>query len=164
MNLLYIHGLDSSPRPDKTAILECIATQVWTPQLDYRANNNIFNELLSMAITEKINFIVGSSAGGFMGYWLAKYLDCRALLFNPALAFQSVIQQVLPVGPENISYQNTFLQIILGAKDEVIPPKTTIDYLANHEIPELYAIEQRPELAHQIDLNTFESMCVKYIV
>lgn len=161
MNLLYIHGLDSSPRPDKVAILQALSTKVCAPQLDYRKNNHVFTELLNLAKSEQINFIVGSSAGGFMGYWLAKHLNCRALLYNPALAYQSVIQQVIPL--ENKQSYQAFYQIILGKQDDIISPRSTLDYLKEHDQPENYQIEIIQDLGHQIDMNTFEYTCHKYI-
>ncbi|HAS40841.1 MAG TPA: hypothetical protein DCS93_10195 [Microscillaceae bacterium] len=161
MNLLYIHGLDSNPRPDKVAILEGIATNVWAPQLNYRENNNVFGELLSEAIRQDIHFIVGSSAGGFMGYWLSKHLNCNALLYNPALAFQSVIQQIVPV-EETQAYQGR-CQIILGRQDNIIPPQSTIDYLQKNDPSAHYQIEIVEGLGHQIDLDTFRSTCHQYI-
>ena len=161
MNLLYIHGLDSSPRPDKVAVLQTLATKVWAPQLDYRNNNNVFSELLKLAKSEQINFIVGSSAGGFMGYWLTRHLDCRALLYNPALAFQSIIQQIAPL--EEKQLHQAFYQIILGKQDDIISPQSTLDYLKEHDQPDNYQIETIQDLGHQIDMNTFEYTCHKYI-
>jgi len=161
MNLLYIHGLDSSPRPDKVAVLEGIANKVWAPQLNYRKNNQVFSELLPEAIRQNIDFIVGSSAGGFMGYWLSKHLNCQALLYNPALAFQSVIQQIIPA-EEAHTYEKT-CQIVLGQKDNVIPPQSTIDYLQKNDQPAHYQIEIIEDLGHQIDLDIFKSTCQKYI-
>ncbi|OJJ15811.1 hypothetical protein BKI52_36435 [marine bacterium AO1-C] len=161
MNLLYIHGLDSNPRSDKVATLEAIADNVWAPQLYYRKNNQVFSDLLPEAIRRDINFIVGSSAGGFMGYWLSKHLNCNALLYNPALAFQSVIQQIIPIKDVPINHRQC--QIILGQKDNIIPPQSTIDYLKENDQSEYYQIEIIEGLGHQIDLDTFNSTCQKYI-
>ncbi len=161
MNLLYLHGLGSSPRPDKVAILESLATNVWAPQLYYRKSNTVFSELLPEAIRQKIDFIVGSSAGGFMGYWLSKHLNCDALLYNPALAFQSVMQQIIPVEASQ-KYEKKY-QIILGQQDNVIPPQSTIDYLQKNDQSEHYSIDLHEHLGHQIDIDTFKSTCQQYI-
>lgn len=162
MNILYIHGLDSTPRPDKVAVLQDMADNVWAPQLNYRENQHTFSYLLEGAQKQNINFIVGSSAGGFMGYWLAPHLQCNALLFNPALAFQSVIQQVLPVADTPKTFQ-PFYSIILGAQDDVIPPQSTLDFLAKHNTPSQYEIDKIATLGHQIDMDTYQYACNKYV-
>lgn len=162
MDILYIHGLDSTPRPDKVAVLTEMSDTVWAPQLNYRANSHIFDELLAGAKARQVNYIVGSSAGGFMEYWLAKHLCCNALLFNPALAFQSVMQQILPV--ENPRITKVFYSIILGGKDDIIPPQTTLDFLVQNNEPDQYQIEQIESLGHQIDMDTYNYACKKYIV
>ncbi|WP_299455758.1 YqiA/YcfP family alpha/beta fold hydrolase [uncultured Microscilla sp.] len=162
MNLLYIHGLDSSPRPDKVAVLQDIADNVWAPQLNYRENPDTFAYLLEGAKKREINYIVGSSAGGFMGYWLAPHLQCKALLFNPALAFQSIIQQIVTL--TTVTSFQPFYSIILGGQDEVIPPQTTLDFLMKHNSPTQYYIDHINSLGHQIDMPTYEYACYKYIV
>ncbi len=163
MNILYIHGLDSNPKPAKVALLQEMAEHVWAPQLNYRENPHTFDYLLKGAQQHDINFIVGSSAGGFMGYWLAPHLQCNALLFNPALAFQSVMQQVLPSSNTSDVF-HSFYSIVLGGQDDVIPPKSTLDYLVKNNTPSQYQIDKIDTLGHQIDMDTYQYACEKYVV
>lgn len=163
MNILYIHGLHSYPKPEKVAILQDMADNVWAPQLNYKENPHTFNFLLEGGQHHNINFIVGSSAGGFMGYWLAPHLQCNALLFNPALAFQSVMQQVVAL-PNNAESFQSFYSIVLGEKDDVIPPQSTLDFLAKHNTSSQYQIDKIDTLGHQIDMDTYQYACNKYVV
>lgn len=163
VNIIYIHGLYSSPKKEKLAILEAFSDKLYAPQLDYEQNQSIFPELLSACVAQDIHYIVGSSAGGLMGYWLAKHLGCQALLFNPALNSlhrRPDIELLKEKAPTATDY---FLNVILGAKDEQVPPLETQTYLKAHELESRYLIDWQPKLAHSIDLETFRMACEKYL-
>ncbi len=161
INLIYIHGLYSSPRMDKLAVLERFSDRLFAPYLDYEQDASIFPDLLNTCKKQAINYIVGSSAGGLMGYWLAKHLGCNALLFNPAL--KSFHKRPDIFSPNDIKQSSYFLNIILGAKDDLILPHTTQHYLAIHEKAERYLLDWQEELGHTIDLETFKMVCEKYL-
>lgn len=161
INLLYIHGLDSSPKLNKLAILERSCDSLHAPLLDYRKDSEIFSRLLNDSKEREINFIVGSSAGGLMGYWLAKHLQCPSLLFNPALDYANfnIPQKILPPPSEKNYYYN----IVLGQLDTIIDPKKTVQYLKKQEAEENYEFEILAHLGHTIDLEVFGYACFKYI-
>ncbi|MEO1655791.1 MAG: YqiA/YcfP family alpha/beta fold hydrolase, partial [Bacteroidota bacterium] len=101
----------------------------------------------------------GSSAGGLMAYWLARYLDCKALLFNPALNFFKLrpdLQEWVADAPQN---GNFYYHIVLGEKDDVVDPAQTLNYLEEKENQATYEIHPYPELGHRIDLDTFQEAC-----
>lgn len=150
MKTLYIHGLDSSPKPDKMAVIRehSLAEGL---HLDYRADNTAFYKLNDYINNHGITHIVGSSMGGFLGFWLAEKHQLPCLLFNPALVERSVsmeYQQQLNGCPSRL--------VVLGAKDDVVNPQQTAEFLDN-----LYATTTHQRvvwcnnLAHQIDINTF---------
>lgn len=161
INLIYIHGLDSSPKLDKLAILERSCDSLHAPWLDYRKDSDVFGRLLRESQERDINFIVGSSAGGLMGYWLAKHLQCPALLFNPALNYHDPnIPQKIAKPPKGKGY---FYSVVLGQLDTIIDPETTLDYLKSHESKDNYEYEVLETLGHTIDLEMFGYACLKYV-
>jgi len=84
LKILYIHGLDSSPNMERIQFLEKLGHEVFALHLDYR-NEPKTVELLSHLIEDKeIDYIVGSSLGGYLGFWLSEKYCLPSLLFNPA--------------------------------------------------------------------------------
>lgn len=155
MNLLYLHGLYSRPVPDKVAILAQKATQVIAPQLDYFTHPDLFGWLLEEMKVHQIDYIVGSSAGGLMAYWLGRKTGCKALLFNPALLRTALRPDILQHTQTLPAQRDYFFEVILGGKDDTIPPQTTLDFLAEHDLSTHYKVHFLPDLEHKIDLATF---------
>ncbi|WP_310991485.1 YqiA/YcfP family alpha/beta fold hydrolase [Aequorivita marina] len=151
MNILYLHGLDSSLNNDKRKILEKYG-EVYAPQIDYRADSNSIATLLSKIENMVINTIIGSTMGGFAGYYIADALQIPALLFNPALAYRSVPQEI----PSIKNSHSNFKHIVLGAKDETIDPKSTLAFLSKSIGIDNYNINIRQDLAHRIPANIFK--------
>lgn len=151
MNILYLHGLDSSLNAEKRLILEKFGT-VLGPEIDYRKDENSIESLLNTFRNKDINVVIGSSMGGFAGYYIAQALQRPALLFNPALAKRSVPQAV-PNYPNGVT---TLKHIVLGANDDVIDPKSTLNFLANSLGSDNYTIKVRQGLGHRIPEEIFE--------
>src|SRR5690554_1575468 len=119
MNILYIHGLNGSLNPEKRKILEQYG-EVISPSIDYEADTQAIGNLISSYKSKDIHIVIGSSMGGFSGYYVSNSFQCPALLFNPALAERSVYQ-VTP----NVKHQkSSFKQIVLGTLDEVVNPRS----------------------------------------
>lgn len=152
MKILYLHGLDGSLGPEKRTILEKYGT-VLSPAIDYRVEFNSIEILVEQFKNEKIRAVIGSSMGGFVGYYVADAYGLPALLFNPALATRSVRQKV----PVNKTPLLSFKQIVIGSRDEVIDPKATLEFLGrNFQIHTNYRIHIRQNLAHQIPVDVFQ--------
>lgn len=116
MNILYHHGLESKLNPQKRKKLEKYG-KVYAPDIDYHNNQNAIENIIKELQDQEINVVLGSSIGGFAGYYVSAYLFRPALLFNPALANRSVPQHV-PTG--DLGCWNT-LQIALSMEDDVVP-------------------------------------------
>ncbi len=69
MKALYIHGLDSKPNPTKLKIIESFGCKVLAQHINYRSTPNAFALLDKYIVDNKIEFIIGSSLGGRLGYW-----------------------------------------------------------------------------------------------
>lgn len=152
MNILYLHGLDSSLNDEKRTILERFGT-VFAPTIDYRNNPNTIKQVYEKFKNHdpEINVVIGSSMGGFAGYYISEVLNRPALLFNPALASRSVSQEV----PDTIISSLNLKHIILGAKDNVVDPNKTLQFLSKITLAE-YRIHTLLNLGHRIPVAVFE--------
>ena len=159
MNILYIHGLNSSLNLEKRAILERFGN-IQAPAIDYENNANSITWLYNHYKDVKIDVIIGSSMGGFAGYHLSKLFKVPGLVFNPALAERSVFQNI-PHIPET---NGSRITIVLGAKDDVVDPKSTLIFLGDLlKQPQDYNIQIRHDLEHQIPVDVFEEEIVRFM-
>jgi hypothetical protein len=160
MTLLYLHGLESKLSDSKKVLLEKFGTVI-APDIDYHSNSSIYDDLLKNHKKEAIDCIIGSSMGGFMGYYLAQALGCPALLFNPALPVRSINQVV----PKNLQpKQHQYFSIVLGSQDETVPAVANLKYFSENLLPTAeLQIKIRPDLAHQIPLAIFTEECSAFL-
>lgn len=152
MKILYIHGLKGSLNPEKRAILEKYG-EAFSPSIDYMSDSSAINGLINSFQSEDIDVVIGSSMGGFSGYYVSNAFQCPALLFNPALAERSVFQNI----PDIEHKTSAFKQIVLGTLDDVVDPKKTLNFLSETLVhnPE-FKINIHNDLAHRIPLPVFE--------
>ncbi|MEO8233809.1 MAG: YqiA/YcfP family alpha/beta fold hydrolase [Flavobacterium sp.] len=154
MNILYLQGLDSNLSIEKKEVLEPFGNII-APDLDYRANPNMIETLYTEYKNQNINFIIGSSMGGFAGFYLSKLLQTPALLFNPALPYRTPILQNIPM--INNDY-NHLLQIVIGNQDDVILAKDNLDFIMKLlPLKNDFRLHLINELGHGIPVATFES-------
>ncbi len=152
MNILYLHGLDGDLAPEKRIILQKYG-KVLSPAIDYRTEYNSIELLVEQFKNEKIQAVIGSSLGGFVGYYIADAYKVSSLLFNPALARRSVSQKI----PDYKNPYLSFKQIVLGAQDDVINPRDTFTFLSkNLQSHTNYDIHVRQDLGHQINIIAFK--------
>jgi predicted esterase YcpF (UPF0227 family) len=154
MNILYIHGLESKLSDEKRAILETYGT-VFAPDLKYKSNPNVIQNLYDEFKNKDINAVIGSSMGGFVGFHLANSLSICALLYNPALPYRNSVEQIIPSSlPTNPSL---LMRIVLGGQDDIIKAKDNLAFLAQNCNPKTdYTISIKYDLAHQIPVDVFE--------
>jgi len=152
MRTIYIHGLDSSPRIEKINILTNNKLVVSALHLNYREEKNAYEKIKKAAIDTESQFIIGSSLGGFIGYWLSHELKIPCLLFNPALHYKANFGWTIPT----IKEKGCPLRLVaLGAKDEIVDPVKNWEYLNQNKDKTMQKIIQCNWLAHEIDLNSF---------
>lgn len=158
MNILYIHGLDGSLSDEKRKILARFGC-VSAPAIDYRNDVNSISKLIKEYKNKNIDIVIGSSLGGFAAYHVANALQKSALLFNPALAQRSILQEV----PEYTNPNQSFKQIVLGAQDEIVDPVGTFQFLSQTlDTPVDYWVHFRQDLAHQIPVLIFEEEVMRF--
>ena len=151
MNILYLHGLDSKLSPEKKAILEKYG-KVYAPDLNYYTNPDAIETILQIYEDVEFNVVMGSSMGGFAGYYVANALFRPALLFNPALSKRSVPQNI----PKEDSHNN-LKHIVIGQRDEVVSPADTLSFLTENfnSVTHLH-LHLVPRLGHNIPVTFFE--------
>jgi hypothetical protein len=152
MNILYLHGLNSSLSPEKRKVLELYG-KVLAPRLDYETNPNSINTLIQEFTNKAINVVIGSSMGGFAAYYISNAFQRPVLLFNPALVDRSMPQNI----PEIKSKTSFFKQIVLGTHDTIVNPKLTLNFLAETlKVNSEYKVHIHNDLAHRIPIDVFE--------
>ncbi|MCC8360692.1 YqiA/YcfP family alpha/beta fold hydrolase [Salinimicrobium sediminilitoris] len=151
MNILYLHGLDSKLSPEKKAILEKYG-KVYAPDLNYYDNPDAIQTIIDLHTDVEIDAVIGSSMGGFAGYYVSNALSRPALLFNPALMKRSVPQNV----PSQENYNN-LKQIVIGQKDDVVSPADTLTFLSEdfNPVTDIH-LHLVPWLDHNIPVEFFE--------
>jgi len=152
MNILYLHGLDGHLSNDKRIALEKYG-RVIGPQTDYRISDCNIEILTDQYQQEQIDIVIGNSMGGLMAYHISLAYGTPCLIFNPALPYTSVPQQI----PVIVRKRTEILQVVLGKQDEVINYLDTMKYLGDNVAPEVeYKLHIHSTLPHRIDIATFE--------
>lgn len=152
MTILYIHGLDSSPNPERIGLLEAHGHRVVALHIDYRTEADIYPRLVDFAKEEGVDYLVGSSLGGYLAYWIGHDLGLPQLLFNPAVAMRSItLDAPYPIA-ENPEIQS---KVVLGVLDESVPHNDNVAFFKNRPWARVISCHW---LAHQIDFPTYKEV------
>ncbi len=152
--ILYVHGLDSYPHEQRLEWLRSAGHRVWALHLNYREQADAFFLLEKVIVSEGIDFVVGSSLGGRLGFWLGEKHGIPGLLFNPALAMEIPGLQVPVMEPTRCPAR----WIVLGETDEVVDPHASWAWLRQLPCNRL-SVAMIQGLGHQIDAATYEQSC-----
>ena len=125
-------------------------SEVEAQHLNYREEPNAFQILSELIVKRAVTHIIGSSFGGFLGFWLAEKHGLPCLLFNPALAISAEMEH------EEISNNCPARMVVLGEKDDVVDPQVTAGLLREHQGDRCSErVVWCNELGHRIDTDTF---------
>ncbi|WP_034919663.1 YqiA/YcfP family alpha/beta fold hydrolase [Gillisia sp. CAL575] len=152
MNILYLHGLKSKLKAEKREVLEKYG-KVYAPDIDYNLKHIQPELILESLKGIEINVIIGSSMGALNSYIISDSIGRPCLLFNPPLAKHIDNNQIHAYYLKG----NSFKQIVLGGIDDVVDPRETLSFLANHTQKEKIDIHIDPKLGHRIPLELFEA-------
>lgn len=158
LKILYLHGLNSKLHADRQKVLEQYSTQIAAPRLDYENDLEILNKFLGQNI--KYDVIIGSSAGGLLGFFLANQWQIPALLFNPALSFA----QHIPNLPDTQN-QTALMQICIGWQDEVVLAQESFNFiLEKFSKPSKIHINIRKDMAHPLSIDWFKQEVASFFI
>ncbi len=110
--LLYLHGFKSSPQSHKARVLQDymrkrgLTEALLIPQIPpqpAKAFACLCELYESLSVNNRQVAVAGSSLGGFYATVLAQRYDCRAVLINPAVRPDVLLQQYLGL---NTNYYN----------------------------------------------------------
>lgn len=153
MNILYLHGLKSKLSSEKRKILEQYG-KVFAPNIDYSKDHIQYTETLQQFPKIEFNVIIGSSMGALNSYIISNWIGRPALLFNPPLSKH----------PWSIMHPKVkfirgiaLKQMVLGARDEVVNPQETLNYIGSRLGGDEVVIKIHPQLGHRIPLDVFEA-------
>jgi predicted esterase YcpF (UPF0227 family) len=153
MKTLYIHGMGGRPWPEGIARLQSFGLEVFALHLQY--NHQSFNILRDFIQENKIEFLVGHSHGGFMGFWLAEELGLPCLLTNPSLSL-SAKKRVSPVVSQLAC---PLCLVVLGGKDELVNPNRTLQYFEADARPDkITKIKFLENEEHRLPLAVFSEV------
>lgn len=130
MNILYLHGLESSAVSPKVEYLRMIGNLVTAPTMDYKDPDQyqrICDIILTSYMEEPVDLIIGSSMGGYFAYHLGKQYDIPVLLLNPALhsrTYEPVISSTAEYDP--------LIFLGVGEHDGIIDYRETLNILDNN--------------------------------
>jgi predicted esterase YcpF (UPF0227 family) len=145
MHIAFFHGLESSAQSEKSRFLHQYYA-AFTPSMSYQ-DPELFELTLLSLQKQKIDLLVGSSMGGFFAYHLSTIINIPTLLFNPAFVQRS-IHPIVQSGSFH-PHQT----IILGDKDEVIPPAESLPWIQQHVQHYTHHFES---MGHRTPIDIFE--------
>jgi len=152
---VYIHGLDSEPRPEKLEIMAQAGLEVSALHIDYRTEKSAYSILKQLVTEKKAELIIGSSLGGMLGFWLSEELGLPCLLFNPAMEFHSIEMNI----PKITTQKCPLRIVVLGENDDVVDPLANKKFFTSREHTGLdQKVLMCSWLGHSIDFQTFEEM------
>lgn len=131
MKILNIHGYMGSPENSACSVLRKMGCDVVSPQIDYDSMSpeNILGMLSRQISGNSINYIVGTSLGGFFGLLLSGRFSIPAVLVNPCLMpfltlsrmdFKGDIRSYARLFAETADTDISITSTIIGGNDDVI--------------------------------------------
>jgi hypothetical protein len=152
MNILYLHGLKGKLKDEKRVILEKYG-KVFAPDIDYDLKHVQPELILESLKGTEINVIIGSSMGALNSYIISDSIGRPSLLFNPPLVKYIDNNQIRA----HYLKGSSFKQIVLGGLDDIVDPKETLYFLANHIQKDELDIHIDPRLGHRIPTELFKA-------
>lgn len=153
--------------PHFTKTFTMFGDQLIYPEIYWYEGNYLFPYLEKIVEKEKIDLIVGYSAGGHPGFHLCNKYKIRGIHFNPAIASTSeaITLQILPEEYKHIPFFPEQV-ILLGEDDRKwnggVDAHLVLKYLENIGFDEKGEIVIVPQLGHGVPISIFKMMFEYY--
>ena len=125
MKTLWLHGMGGKPNQEKIAYMESQGLKMHALHLDYNHEPRSFEILRDYIVENSIEFMVGSSHGGFLAFWLNEELNIPCLLLNPAVS----ISLKRKTKPDLTGLKGEFCIVALGALDQQVDAQRTLKFM-----------------------------------
>ena len=126
MRAIWMHGMGGSPNKEKIALMEKYGLETHALHMDYSNEPKRFEILRDYCLEHQIELLVGSSFGGFMGFWLSEELGLSCLLLNPAVSLRGKNK----TKPKSVTKLISPLCLIaVGDQDEQIDHERTLLFM-----------------------------------
>jgi hypothetical protein len=135
-SILMIHGYKSYPHPDKLDLLSNMGFSVYSPHIDYDLEwekdkcKSIMNEMQYECVKRNIDYIMGTSLGGYAAFLLSNKLNTPAILINPAFVRDPNILD-MPNFDFDYKITNPKTEVFSGELDELVLGSVVKQYLDN---------------------------------
>ncbi|NJL11862.1 MAG: hypothetical protein HC913_01810 [Microscillaceae bacterium] len=153
MKTLYIHGFGGSVPEEKLNILKAQGLEVYALHLKY--DHQSYFLLKDYILGNNLEYLVGSSHGGFMAYWLAEELALPCLLLNPHLSLSARKK----VSPTVSQLSCPICTVALGGEDQLVDPNRSLQYLEAEQRPDkVVKIKWVERQGHSFDLEVLQEI------
>lgn len=178
MNILNIQGsrkeIDNNGNiipfeiSDKVKVMEKYGYNVITPVARWYSDPNLFNTVNNEIKNNKIDAIIGNSAGGYMAFYLSNFYRIPTLMLVPALASTSEAPKIQKM-PEEFYKSPIYNKqmVVIGNRDLKIRHGVdfhlSLDFLQSKgffEVGNKMYVEDG--MSHHINLKTFEKYFDKF--
>lgn len=126
MRAIWMHGMGGSPNKEKIALMEEYGLTTHALHMDYSNEPRRFEILRDYCIEHGIELLVGSSFGGFMGFWLSEELGLPCLLLNPAVSLRGK-NKTKPKGMTKLT--SKLCMVTVGDQDSQIDHQRTLKFM-----------------------------------
>jgi len=144
LNVLNVHGFRGAAENCAYSALKSNGCNVFSPSFDYDAESpeQILNKLRDIVDKNHIDFVVGTSLGGFFAAVFAAERNLPLVLINPCLLpflhlprldFKGDIRPFIPLFANLTKIDVSKVSCIVGAKDELIDSHDFTKNMFNNE-------------------------------
>lgn len=125
MKALWLHGMTGSPDQEKIAWMESKGFETHALHINYLQEPRRFEILRDYCEEHQIEFLVGFSFGGFLGFWLSEELSLPCLLLNPAVSLRGKEK----TKPNISNLKSPLCMVGLGDQDEAVDHTRTLLFM-----------------------------------
>jgi len=144
--IAFLHGLESIQPSEKSKWLERTFDSPYCPDMDYK-DPDLFEKVLKEIQDRNIEFIIGSSMGGYFAYCISTLTGIPTILFNPAMIGRSIDP---PTRLGNISANH---EVVYGLFDNVIDCAKARKWFEEYGIGAIHFHQEF--MGHRIDIPIF---------
>lgn len=156
MKTLWLHGMGASPNEEKIAFMETKGFEMNALHLDYNKEPKRYEILRDHCVANQIQFLTGSSYGGYLSFWISEELGLPCLLLNPAVSIRAKKKTM----PNSVTALKSPLCLTaLGAKDTIIDSQRTKLFMEQDVRPDkIIKIKTWTHEGHGFSMKAFEEI------